>query len=180
MAKGAKITLTNNLWTKQGLVNGANGVVRDIVYEKVGDQIKPIAILVDFEKYNGPKFFDQNDSRNSWIPINPISLFCKNFNGSRTQFPLRLAYALTIHKSQGQTIDKIVIDLGKSEQSLGLTFVALSRVRNFSDFIIKPLSLDRLLKIKKSISLKPRQDEENLMTQYVNNTFNEFKDLLNL
>ncbi len=180
LAKGAKITLTNNLWTKQGLVNGANGVVRDIVYEKVGDEIKPIAILVDFEKYNGPKFFDQNDSRNNWIPINPISLFCKNLNGSRTQFPLRLAYALTIHKSQGQTIDKIVIDLGKSEQSLGLTFVALSRVRNFSDFIIKPLSLDRLLKIKKSISLKPRQDEENLMTQYVNNTFNEFKDLLNL
>ena len=86
MAKGAKITLTNNLWTKQGLVNGANGVVRDKVFEKVGDEIKPIAVLVDFEKYNGPKFFDENDSRHNWIPINPISLFCKSLNGSRTQF----------------------------------------------------------------------------------------------
>ena len=39
-----------------------------------------------------------------------------------------IAYASTIHKSQGQTLDKEVIDLGKSEKSLGLTFVALSRV----------------------------------------------------
>ena len=41
----------------------------------------------------------------------------------------------------GQTIDKIVIDLGKSEQSLGLKFVALSRVRIISvPNLFKPLS----------------------------------------
>ena len=55
LAKGAK--LTNNLWTKQGLVNGANWVVCDIVYEKVGDEIKPIAILVDFKKIQRAKIF---------------------------------------------------------------------------------------------------------------------------
>ena len=86
---------------------------------------------------------ESSDSQleDNWIPINPISLFCKNLNGSRTQFPLILAYALTRHKSQGQTIDKIVIDLGKSEQSLGLTFVALSRVGIISaPNLIKPLN----------------------------------------
>jgi ATP-dependent DNA helicase PIF1 len=43
--------------------------------------------------------------------------------------PFRLAYALTIHKSQGQTLSKAVIALGKKEQTLGLTHVALSRLR---------------------------------------------------
>jgi hypothetical protein len=80
--------------------------VCDILYEKVGHEIKPIAILVDFEKYNGPKYFDENDSRNNWIPINPISLFCKNLNGSRTQLPLRLAYALTIYSPRDKQLTK--------------------------------------------------------------------------
>ena len=52
---------------------------------------------------------------------------------TKTQFPLRIAYASTIHKSQGQTLDKEVIDLGKSEKSLGLTFEALSRFKHYTD-----------------------------------------------
>ena len=50
--------------------------------------------------------------------------------------PIRLAYALTINKSQGQTLGKVVVDLGKNERSLGLAFVALSRVKNHRDFLI--------------------------------------------
>ena len=57
-------------------------------------------------------------------------------------YSLRIAYALTIHKSQGQTLDKVVIDLGKNERSLGLTFVALSRGKNVNDFLIQPFTLD--------------------------------------
>ena len=79
---------------------------------------------------------------------------------TRSQYPIRLAYALTIHKSQGQTLDKVVVDLGKNERSLGLAFVALSRVKNYTDFIIQPFPLDRLTKIKNSTSLKPRVNEE--------------------
>ncbi|CAF0897468.1 unnamed protein product, partial [Brachionus calyciflorus] len=70
--------------------------------------------------------------RLNWIPINPINVYNHVTNFVRTQFPLRLAYALTIHKSQGQTIDKAAIDLGKKETSLGLTFVALSMLKNFN------------------------------------------------
>ena len=68
---------------------------------------------------------------------------------SRTQFPIRLAYALTIHKGQGQTLKRIIVELGKKEATLGLTFVALSRVKNVNDFLIHPFPLDRLTPIKK-------------------------------
>ena len=45
----------------------------------------------------------------------------------RTQLPLRLCWAITMHKSPGQTLDKAVIDLGPKEACTGLTFVCLIR-----------------------------------------------------
>ena len=51
---------------------------------------------------------------------------------SRLQIPLKLAWAITIHKAQGLTLDKVVIDIGKKEFSAGLTFVACSRVCHLS------------------------------------------------
>jgi hypothetical protein len=44
------------------------------------------------------------------------------------QLPLMLAFAVTIHKSRGITLDLIRIALGKSEQNFGVAFVALSRI----------------------------------------------------
>ena len=74
-------------------------------------------------------------------------------------------------------MEKIVIDLGDTEKSLGLTFVALSRVKNYKDFLIEPLSLDRLAKISKSLSLKPRLEEEKRVDIIIKNTLDLFKHL---
>jgi ATP-dependent exoDNAse (exonuclease V) alpha subunit len=46
------------------------------------------------------------------------------------QIPLRLAWSVTIHKSQGQTYDEAVVDLGRGAFSPGQTYVALSRIRS--------------------------------------------------
>ena len=57
--------------------------------------------------------------------------------GSFTQLPLKLAWAVTIHKSQGLTLDKAVINLGNRAFAHGQTYVALSRVRSIDGMYLK-------------------------------------------
>ncbi|CAM9717147.1 unnamed protein product, partial [Ascophyllum nodosum] len=65
---------------------------------------------------------------------------------TRQQVPLALCWAITMHKSQGQTMDKAIVDLEKSESTAGLTFVCLSRAKRLVDLLIRPMPLERLSK----------------------------------
>ncbi|CAN0403944.1 unnamed protein product, partial [Ascophyllum nodosum] len=76
------------------------------------------------------------------------------------QVPLALCWAITMHKSQGQTMDKAVVDLGKSESTAGLTFVCLSRAKRLVDLLIEPMPLDRLSKIGDTPKFQLRLREE--------------------
>ncbi len=57
--------------------------------------------------------------------------------GAFTQFPLRLAWAITIHKSQGKTFDNVIIDVGRGAFAHGQLYVALSRCRTLEGIRIK-------------------------------------------
>lgn len=57
--------------------------------------------------------------------------------GTFTQYPMRLAWAVTIHKSQGKTFDKIVVDIGKGTFVHGQLYVALSRCTSLEGIVLK-------------------------------------------
>jgi hypothetical protein len=54
----------------------------------------------------------------------------------RTQFPLRLCYAVTFHKSQGETLDRVLLHLQEPVHEHGMLYVGLSRVRCRADIKI--------------------------------------------
>ena len=114
LAKGARVMLTMNLWSNVGLCNGATGTVVDIVYQNNHQPPDlPIAVIVKFENYRGPVF---NENQPLCIPVYPITVSSQAEVGfhERQQLPLRLAWALTIHRSQGLTLSKAWIDIGKN------------------------------------------------------------------
>ncbi|XP_068692831.1 uncharacterized protein [Montipora foliosa] len=131
LAKTAKVMLTMNLWSHVGLCNGATGTVRHIIYDNGHRPPNlPLAVIVEFDNYRGPAFID---SQPSCVPICPVTVSLQSGSSlhERQQLPLRLAWALTIHKSQGLTLPKAWIDIGKTEKSPGITYVALSRINSF-------------------------------------------------
>lgn len=119
----------------------------------------PVAIIVKFDDYSGPSIID---SIPGYVPICPITVISQTLDGvhERQQLPLKLAWAITIHKSQGLTLPKAWIDIGQTERTAGISYVAISRVRTLSTCIIEPMTFERLTSLKKSTNPKFRLEEE--------------------
>lgn len=110
LAVGAQVMLLMNKYPEAGLVNGSRGVV--VGFDATG------APLVQFR-------------RGSPVPIAATTWESDEIEGVfRKQIPLRLAYAITIHKAQGATLDCALIDIGTSTFEYGQAYVALSRVKS--------------------------------------------------
>ncbi|CAB1109029.1 unnamed protein product [Ectocarpus sp. CCAP 1310/34] len=95
----------------------------------------------------------------------------------RTQLPLRLCWAITMHKSQGQTLAKAVIDLGPKEACTGLTFVCLSRAKRLVDLMVEPMSFDRIGNLGNSPTMKARLQEEVRLGELAQSTRVKYTDM---
>jgi ATP-dependent exoDNAse (exonuclease V), alpha subunit - helicase superfamily I member len=99
---GARVMLLRNLWTDVGLCNGALGTIHSIVYTKrQRPPLFPIAIMIQFDdSYRGPSFLQEIPNL---VPVPPCTAISEFLGHSyeRTLFPIKLAWAITIHKSQG-------------------------------------------------------------------------------
>ena len=137
---GAKVMLTRNDPHGQ-FVNGSLGMVTELEENLITLRLDS-GILVGVERFNWDKvkyFYEDSTDK---IKNEVVARF--------TQFPIKLAYAMTIHKSQGQTFSKVCIDLSTGAFTHGQTYVALSRCKSINGLILKkPL-------IKKDIILDNR------------------------
>ncbi|KAB1160767.1 AAA family ATPase [Tenacibaculum aiptasiae] len=87
----------------------------------------------------------------------------EKLEGSYTQIPLRLAWAITIHKSQGLTFDKAIID-AESSFAHGQTYVALSRCKTLEGIVLKtPIKSSSIIN-DNSVKSFNKQVEENVPT----------------
>jgi hypothetical protein len=113
-----QVMVTANLDIEKGIANGTRGVVKELNNAWVKIALK------DGNVYKVRRFtFETSNSRIG-----------------RKQFPLILAWAITIHKSQGQTIDFAEVDLGSRIFANGQAYVALSRVRSLNGLYIRSLT----------------------------------------
>lgn len=179
IAVGARVMLTRNLCINKGLINGAFGTVKAIFYEKDNKPPNlPIAVIVQFDKFTGKSILAD---KSKWVAIKPesTSIMKERKQMHRQQLPLKLAWGITIHKSQGLTLDKIVVHLNEQcPKSKGLEFVALSRVRKISDLMITPISLERFKKI--NLPDSKRKAEERRLRQIHSDTIEKYKNLKNI
>jgi ATP-dependent DNA helicase PIF1 len=114
---GARVMLKRNKDVEAGLVNGSVG---DIVgFEMKGDSKEIMFIKVQFPNIQDPV----NIQREAYS-----FEVLKSIYFTRKQFPLMLAFAITIHKSQGLSLQSAIIDAGPTTFGCGMTYVALSRV----------------------------------------------------
>ena len=75
-----------------------------------------------------------------------------------------------MHKSQEQTLEKAVIDLGPTEACTWPTFVCLSRAKRLADLIVEPMSFDRIGKLENSDTMKARLREEVRLVELAQST----------
>ncbi|SFH37027.1 AAA family ATPase [Pedobacter insulae] len=134
---GARVMLLKNERGKtKKYFNGKIGTVLNIEVDKIEiDFGEDEAFIVQREIWTNQKFLVSATGQG----------ITQTISGTFEQFPLRLAYAITIHKSQGLTFDEAIIDLEKVFVP-GQAYVALSRIRSFNGLHLKsPITTDQVL-----------------------------------
>jgi hypothetical protein len=162
---GDQVVVTVNIDQDNGIVNGTRGVVIDVRYKNV--IIKNIDGKLLEIKYH--KSINVEDS-----------------NVHVSYIPLKLAYALSIHKSQGMTLDAIEIDIGSKIFAAGQAYTALSRAKNLNSVKVKSISktsfiinndvLEFYKKIEKEIKIK----EDKFINKHLNTIIYNIANHINL
>ena len=159
---GDQVVVTANVDQDAGIVNGTRGIVIDVDCDWVWiKKINGKELKIRYFKSTNPDFPD--------IKI----------------MPLKLAYALSIHKSQGMTLDAVEIDIGSKIFASGQAYTALSRAQNLDSvkvksiskksFIIHPDVLEFYQKIEEDIKVSNEKYINKIVMSLIKNIANHVK-----
>lgn len=131
LKEGAQVMFLRNDPEKR-FYNGTIGRIQSLSSEKIVVEIKldDSTTTIDVPKTGWEIIKYKIDEKNPNKIENEVI-------GTFTQFPLRPAWAITIHKSQGKTFDKTIIDMGRGAFAHGQLYVALSRCRTLEGIVLK-------------------------------------------
>ena len=130
--------ITTNIDVTDGLTHGAMGTVTNVVIDQTTGKMNVILVAFDSEHVGQEtRYTSVYNSTNQmlfqYIKHRQHFLFTKktSFQATRTQFPLTIAWAVTIYKCQGLTLSEIVIDMtcAKGKFKPGKAYVAISGVK---------------------------------------------------
>ncbi|XP_027340903.1 ATP-dependent DNA helicase PIF1-like [Abrus precatorius] len=146
LCEGARVMLVKNLDTENGLVNGATGVVVGFSWSFVkgedldgmcSDKVLPVV------KFDAGQFMTIKPA--TWDVMDGLQVVA-----CRKQIPLILAWAMSIHKCQGMTLDRIHTDLSRAF-GCGMVYVALSRVRSLEGLHLSAFNRSKI-KVDQKVS----------------------------
>jgi ATP-dependent DNA helicase PIF1 len=140
-------------------VNGSIGTLIERITDQLGDRL-----VIKFDDKEDPVMVGKYTYENiDYVYDDDAGKIKSKVVGKFSQFPVKLAYALTIHKSQGQSFDKVIIDLGCGAFAHGQTYVALSRCRTMEGIILrKPLSMSDFIYDKVVMDFNKKIEQEQL------------------
>lgn len=132
-------------------VNGTLGRVTGVRMDSVGGADNPGAVVVEVDFTDG---YSADVRPFTWEATRPVvegGSLRREVVGTYTQLPFKLAWAITIHKSQGQTLERMVVDLSGGMFSVGQLYVALSRCTSLGGLVLKRPVLPKDLKTDKRV-----------------------------
>ena len=132
---------SNDKRQKARWVNGTLGVVSYLASDGIKVKINGVSHWVDKEKWE--KYQYRYNAEEKKLEKDIVATF--------TQYPIKLAYAITIHKSQGQTYDAVKVDLSKGAFATGQTYVALSRCRSMESLYLTKALRQEDIKVSQEV-----------------------------
>ncbi|AOM77643.1 helix-turn-helix domain-containing protein [Pedobacter steynii] len=156
---GAQVMFIKNDPTgEQRFFNGKIAVVTSLRTDTIEVETEGTREKIVLEKYTWKNIKYTTDKVTGEIEEELVGTF--------TQYPLKLAWAITVHKSQGLTFDRAIIDIG-SAFAPGQIYVALSRLRSLDGLILTSQISGSGIRQDQNVSFfsKTKESQENLVTQ---------------